>query len=174
MIKERKTKQKILQVLFGVVLIIFIVLIEFVAIHPSGIYSYTKQGYKEFKIGFSKDRLLKKINHHKSIRTIRACDPDRHFELKSRKPFELKKDLALSDSWICHDRTGKNFLFLFKEGILKRILLQRLRFGGKEDSILFSRCNSEILKEIDTYLATREKLKVFYDTGSNEKLDTDN
>jgi len=160
---KRKTKQRILQISFGICLIIFALLIELVAIHPSGIYSYAQKGYKEFQIGFSKENVLKKINKRKTIRTIRVCEPDKTFELKSRKLFELEEDLALSDYWICHDRTGKDFLFLFKDGILERILLKRLRLGKKETSILFSQCNLEIFKEIDNYLTTREKLKVFFD-----------
>ena len=107
--------------------------------------------------------MLKKINKRKTIRTIKVCDPDRVFELKSRKLFEMEDDLLSSDFWICPGRTGKDFLFLFKDGILERILLQRLRFGEKEESILFSQCNLEIFKNIDNYLTTREKLDVFYE-----------
>jgi len=162
--KKSKTKQRMLQVSFGICLIIFAVLIEFVAIHPSGIYSYARKGYKEFQIGFSKKNVLKKINKRKAIRAIRVCEPDNIFELKSRKLFELEEDLVLSDYWVCHDRTGKDFLFLFKNDALDRILLQRLRLGKKETSILFSQCNPEIFKNIDNYLATLEKLDVFFDT----------
>ncbi len=161
-----KAKQRILQVSFGIGLILFVVLIELLAVHPSGIYSYTQQGYKEFRIGLSKEKVLKKINRRKTIRTIRVCDPDRVFELKSRKLFEMEENLASSDYWLCPDRTGKNFLFLFKDEILVRVLLQRLRFGKKEGSILFVQCNPEILNNMDNYLATREKLNVFYDTNS--------
>jgi len=81
----------------------------------------------------------------------------------------MGQDLVVSDFWICHDRTGKDFLFLFKDGALEKILLQRLRFGKKGGSILFSQCNPEILKDIDNYLSTRETLKVFHDTDSGEK-----
>ena len=172
-----KQKQRILQISFGLCLIILVLLIEYIAVHPHGIYSYAQQGYKEFKIGFSKKDVLKKINKRKAIRTIRVCEPDNLFELKSRKLFDLNADLALSDYWICHDRTGKDFLFIFKDDILERILLQRLRFGKKQTSILFSQCNLEIFKNIDNYLTTREKMDVFYDAGfpksvkrSDEKL----
>ena len=161
--KEKKSKQRLLQLSFGIGLIIFALLIELLAVHPSGIYSYAQQGYKEFQIGFSKKQVLKKINKRKTIRTIKVCDPDRVFELKSRKLFEMEDDLLSSDFWICPGRTGKDFLFLFKDGILERILLQRLRFGEKEESILFSQCNLEIFKNIDNYLTTREKLEVFYE-----------
>jgi len=159
-----KTKQRILQASFGIGLILFAVLIEFLAVHPSGIYSYTQQGYKEFKIGLSKEKVLKKINKQKTIRTIRVCDPDRVFELKSRKPFEMEEEMTLSNYWLCFGRTGKNFLFLFKDELLERVLLQRLRFGKKEGSILFVQCNPEFLNDMDHYLTTREKLDVFYDT----------
>ncbi len=51
-----------------------------------------------------------------------------------------------------------------KEGKTKqRLLLQRLRFGKKDGSIFFSQCNLEIFKDIDNYLAGREKLSVFYE-----------
>ena len=167
--KERKAKQRRLQIFLGVGLIFFAFLIEMVAVHPSGIYSYTRKGYKEFKIGLSKEAVLKKINRRKTIRTIRVCESDKVFELRSRKLFEMGQDLVVSDFWICHDRTGKDFLFLFKDGALEKILLQRLRFGKKGGSILFSQCNPEILKDIDNYLSTRETLKVFHDTDSGEK-----
>ena len=164
MLTSVKTKQRILQISFGAGLIVFAFLIELIAVHPSGIYSYTKKGYKEFKIGFSKEKVLKNINKQKTIRKIKVCDPDRIFELKSRNPFKMKEDLASSDFWFCHDRTGKDFLFVFKDEILERILLQRLRLGKKEGSNLFFQCDPEILKDIDTYLAGQEKLDVFYDT----------
>ncbi len=92
------------------------------------------------------------------------CEPDAVFELKSRKLFEMDENLKTSNYWICNDRTGKDFLFLFKDEALEKVLLQRLRFQKKHGSILFSRCNSEVLKDIDGYLANRETLKIFYDT----------
>lgn len=167
--KKKNVKQRMLQVGFGLGLIFFAFLIELMAVHPSGIYSYVQQkGYKEFQIGLSKEQVLKKINKRKTIRTIKVCEPDRLFELKSRKMFEMEDDLVSSDFWLCHDRTGKDFLFLFKDGTLDMILLQRLRYGKKEGSILFSQCNLEIFKDIDNYLTRQEKLKVFYDTDSSK------
>jgi len=167
--KEKKSKQRVLQISFGLGLLFFAFLIELVAVHPSGIYSYSRQGYKEFKIGLSKDKVLQKINKRKTIRTIQTCTPDALFQLKSRKRFEMEANLAKSDVWISHDRTGKDFLFLFKEGCLDRILLQRLRFGKKQGSVLFILCHPERLKNIDAYLAFHEKLAVFYDTDSAVK-----
>jgi len=161
--EKTKTKQRILQISFGAGLILFAFLIELMAVHPSGIYSYTQKGYKEFKIGLSKERVLKNINKQKTIRKIKVCNPDQVFELKSRHLFKMEEDLVSSDFWLCHDRTGKDFLFVFKDEILERVLLQRLRFGKKKGSSLFFQCDPEILKDIDTYLADREKLKVFYD-----------
>lgn len=162
--KQSKSKQRALQASFGIGLIIFALLIELVAIHPSGIYSYTREGYKEFKIGFSKEAVLKRINKHKSIRAIRTCDPDRVIELTSRRLFKMGEDLLSSDVWTCEDRTGKNFLFVFKAGVLERVVLQRLRLGTKEGSILFSTCSQDFLSDMDDYLAKRERLTVFYDT----------
>jgi len=167
--KQRNVKQTLLQLSFGIGLIFFAVLIELLAVHPSGIYSYTQKGYNEFKIGVSKEQVLKKINRQKAIRTIKTCDPDNVFELQSRKLFKMEEDLLSSDFWICPGRTGKDFLFLFKDGFLDRILLQRLRFGKKEKSTLFSQCSPERLKEIDKYLNAQEKLSVFYDIDSRIK-----
>jgi hypothetical protein len=65
--------------------------------------------------------------------------------------------------------TGKDFLFIFKNQILEQILIQRLRFGKNQGSVLFSNCNSERFKDIDSYLTRQEKLKVFYDTKSGVK-----
>jgi hypothetical protein len=164
--KKEKTKQIILQVSFGICLILFAVLIEFVAIHPPGIYYYSKDRYKEFFMGDSKEQVLKKINKRKTIRIIKACGPDAVFELKSRKLFEMDEYLKASNYWICNDRTGKDFLFLFREGSLEKVLLQRLRFQKKNGSILFSQCSSEVLKDVDAYLTDMETLKIFYDTDS--------
>lgn len=161
--KQSKSKQRLLQASFGIGLIIFAVLIELVAIHPSGIYSYTQKGYKEFNIGFSKAAVLKKINKRKTIRAIRTCDPDNVFKLTSRRLFKMEEDLLSSDVWICKDRTGKNFLFVFKEDALDRVLLQRLRLGKKEGSILFTMCSQDALSDVDDYLAKRETLTVFYE-----------
>lgn len=163
MTPQTRTKQRVLQISFGLGLIFIAFLIELLAIHPSGIYSYTQKGYKAFQIGLSKEGVLEQINHQKTIRTIQTCDPEGLWELKSRKGFEMKPDLASSDAWICHDRKSRDFLFFFNQGALDRILVQRLRFGKKPGSILFSGCRPEILKDIDNYLATREKLALFYD-----------
>jgi hypothetical protein len=167
--KKQKSKQRMLQASFGIGLILFAALIELVAIHPSGIYYYSKDGYKEFLMGDTKEQVLKKVNKRKTIRIIKSCDPDAVFELKSRKLFEMDENLKASNYWICNDRTGKDFLFLFKDGNLEKVLLQRLRFQKKKGSILFSRCNPEVLKDVDGYLANREILKVFYDTDSGMK-----
>ena len=77
--------------------------------------------------------------------------------------------LKVSDYWICNDRTGKDFLFLFRAGSLEKVLLQRLRFPKKKGSILFSRCNHEVIKDVDTYLINKEILKIFYETDSGMK-----
>ena len=120
----------------GVGLIFFAFLIEMVAVHPSGIYSYTRQGYKEFKIGLLKEEVLKKVNKRKTIRTIRVCESDKVFELKSRKVFEMEKALVLSDFWICHDRTGKDFLFFFKDETLEKYCFKDCG-SGKRTGLFF-------------------------------------
>ena len=164
--KDRKITQRILQVSLGMGLVFFAFLIEWLAIHPSGIYSYSQKGYQQFDMGLSKPAVLEKINHQKTIRTLQVCDPDRVFSLKSRKGFEMEDSLASADYWICHDRTGKDFLFVFENQVLVRILIQRLRYGKNKGSVLFRQCQSKILNDLDAYLLTRETLKVFYDTPS--------
>lgn len=170
--KERKQlNQRVLQLLFGLGLIVFVIFIEFIAIHPPGIYSYTQRGYKAFAIGLSKANLLQKINKKKTIRTIQVCNPDGLFELTSRRHFQLENDMISSDSWICRDKTGKIFMFLFKDGRLERVLLQRLRFFKNQGSVLFDQCRPDLLADMDSYLDTQEKLTVFSDSDSRSEND---
>lgn len=166
--KKTKTNQRMLQVSFGVGLIFLVLLIDLVAVHPSGIYSYSRDGFKNFRIGASRAAVLKEINRQKAIRIIRTCGPDQVFELTSRKGFVLEQGLAAAPVWICHDRTGKDFLFVFKADLLERIFLQRLRYWKKQGSLLFSQCDPGILKNIDAYLTLQEKLPVYSDTETKK------
>ena len=59
---EKKTRQRLLQVGMGIGLLFLAFLLETVAIEPPGIYSYSQQGYKGFKIGLSREGLLREIN----------------------------------------------------------------------------------------------------------------
>lgn len=167
--QRTKTNQRLLQISFGVGLIFFALVIERLAVHPPGIYSYCLQGFKDFRIRDSKAEVLKKINRRKTIRAIRACEPENFFELTSRKPFVLSPELFSSNIWICRERNGKDFLFVFRQDALERVLVQRPGPQKKQGSILFTQCNPHILKDIDTYLAVRETMAVFYDTRQKER-----
>ncbi len=158
---QKKNKQTGLRILFAVVMIALIFLVEMVAIHPTGIYSY-KGGYKQFEAGISKEKVLRHINYKTTIRTIRACEPAFVLQKTSRKKLELSPELASSDHWICYDRKGVDYLFRFREDKLESVILQRIRFGKKDFSKLFTQCDPMILKNIDLYLENQDKFKVFY------------
>ncbi|MCP4024488.1 MAG: hypothetical protein GY729_21795 [Desulfobacteraceae bacterium] len=164
--KEKKIKKQWgLRVFFGVVMILIIILVEMIAIHPSGIYSYQK-GYKNFKAGIPKERVLRHIDHMSTIRTIRVCDPVFVVQKTSRRKLEMSDELAASDHWICYDKKGLDYLIRFKNDKLEKVFIQRVRFKKKDFSPLFTQCNPKILKDIDFYLQTQDRFKVFYDNGS--------
>ncbi len=165
---QMKKEQWKLRLSLAALLIIMAVLIETIGMHPTGIYSYTNEGYKDFKIGLSKQGVLRLINLQKTMRTIKTCGPDAVLKKTSRKKLKMDGNLAGSNIWISHDRTGKQFLFFFKDGNTRRILLQRLRFGKKDGSPLFSDCIADQIKDIDHYLETKEKLRVFLRDGKSK------
>lgn len=159
--KKDKKKQRLLQISFAGVLLILAVGIEFVGMHPSGIYTYEKEGYKDFRIGLSKQDVLRQVNLTKTIRSVKTCDPESLTRKESRRKLLLSDLMVEADIWICHDRTGKTYLFMFNDDGLERILLQRLRFSNKQGSVLFSQCRADLLKDLDHYLATKETLRVY-------------
>lgn len=159
--KIDKKKQRMWQILLAVVLVIMAVLIEFVGMHPKGIYLYRQKGYKDFQIGLSKARVLRQINLEKTIRYVRTCDPESKSVKSSRRKLIMTDGLEHSDAWICHDRTGKELLFIFESDRLEKIVLQRLRFGKKQGSKLFSGCRSDLLANLDHYLEAEETLPVY-------------
>ncbi|MCF6247728.1 MAG: hypothetical protein L3J69_10235 [Desulfobacula sp.] len=163
--KEKKTKQWVLRLSFATCLIVLAVLIETIGMHPTGIYSYTNEGYKDFQIGLSKKGVLRQINLQKTMRAIQTCRPVAVLKKTSRKKLKMNDNLDSSDIWVSYDRTGKQFLFFFKGANLKRILIQRLRFGKKKGSALFLDCTAARIKDIDHYLKTQEKLNVFLGDG---------
>ena len=122
---QMKKEQWKLRLSLAALLIIMAVLIETIGMHPTGIYSYTNEGYKDFRIGLSKQGVLRLINLQKTMRTIKTCGPDAVLKKTSRKKLKMDGNLAVSNIWISHDRTGKQFLFFFKDGNTRRILLQR-------------------------------------------------
>lgn len=159
--KKGKTKQRFLQIFIAVVLVMIAVLVEMIGIHPEGIYYYQTKGYRQFQIGREKKAVLWQINLEKAIREIRACDPDIRVIKKDRKRIELSRDLQASDIWMCYDRTGKQFLFVFKDGKLNRLLIQRLRSGNKNGLPIFKDCRPEDVRSLDAYLATQTQLQVY-------------
>jgi hypothetical protein len=165
-----KTKQRLLQVGMGIGLICLAFLVEMVAIEPQGIYSYSHYGYKGFKIGISRERVLRKINKIKSIRTILTCEPNTELKLSSRRLFEMKAALVDSHIWICQDKKKNVFLFQFRNDRLDRILRLKGRFGKVVFSPLFDQCRTDIHQDIDGYLENQTTHKVFYKDGrSNMK-----
>lgn len=165
--KKEKGRQTILRVAFGISILAFALLIEMVAIHPSGLYSYTqKDGYGEFDMGISKAQVLKRINKRKTLREIKTCNPEKFLLRTTRRGIELAENLLASDFWFAYDRTGGIFLFVFKDNHLAHVLIQRLRFGKMQGSILFSSCDEDKLYNLDQYLEKNESLSVFYDTDA--------
>ncbi len=163
--KKEKKEQWKLRLSLAVLLIIMVVLIETIGMHPTGIYTYSNEGYKNFQIGLSKQGVLRQINLKKTMRTLKTCGPDSVLKKNSRKKLKIDDNLLASNIWISEDRTGKQFLFVFKDGNTQRILLQRLRYGKKNGSPLFSSCIAARIDDIDHYLKTQEKLKVFIGDG---------
>jgi len=166
--KEKKKTQWVLRLSFAVALIVIAVLIETIGMHPTGIYSYSTQGYKDFQIGLSKQGVLRQINLQKTMRKVNTCNPDAVIEKTSRKKLQMDDNLTASDTWMSYDRTGKQVLFFFKNGNTHRILIQRLRFGKTDGSPLFSGCTAAQVEDLDNYLKTEEKLSVFFNEGKRK------
>ncbi len=158
----KPSKQTALRILFGLGVIALVFLVEVFGLHPTGIYSYSSTGYKDFEIGMSRDEVLDSINLNRSIRTIRACFPEEVFHLTDRQFFELSLSLLESDYWICYDRRGSDYLFVFNGGVLERILIQRLRLFNDGPLPLFEHCENSRLSDIDSYLSEQDRLKVFF------------
>jgi hypothetical protein len=68
-------------------MLLIVILVEVLAVSPAGIYSYTIEGYRTFKIDASKKRILDEINRVAAIRTLITCNPDSWTDLKSRRQF---------------------------------------------------------------------------------------
>lgn len=161
MTQKQKNKQRILRVAIAVILVAVALLVEFVGMHPAGIYTYRYRGYKDFQIGLSKQAVLQQINRVKTIRTVKTCDPAWTYTRNSRKKLTMNAHLSGADIWICHDRTGKDFLFVFDGDEVRKLLIQRLRFGKKQGSALFSDCRVISANDLSTYLETVETLPVY-------------
>lgn len=158
----RKQRQRTLQIGFGLGLLLIVVLVEVVAVSPTGIYSYTTQGYRAFKINAPKQRILAEINRVPVIRTLISCDPDSRTELLSQRHFSYSAEIAAADAWIARNRKNHVLLFLFQDGKLVRILLLKTRFGREISSPLFDGCRPDLLRDIDRFLALQTDHPVFY------------
>lgn len=163
-----KTRQRLLQVIMGIGLLSLAFLIEMVIIEPSGIYSYSIQGYKGFKIGLSREGLLREINRVKAIRQISVCDPleaSTELKLTSRRSFEMTQGLASSDVWICRGKKNVGFLFQFEKNHLVRVLRLKCRSFEPGDFPLFEQCQPEIYTDIPGYLNRQTRHTVFHKEG---------
>lgn len=157
----RKQRQRALQISLGLGMVILVVLVELVAVESAGIYSFTSGGYKTFKIGAPKKRVLAEINRFKAIRAVSTCDPDSETVLKTTRHFTLTDALDTSDTWICRFRKGRVLLLLFRDNQLHRILLLKSRFNRDISSPLFDRCNPKALADIDGFLERQTDHAVF-------------
>ncbi|MCP4722823.1 MAG: hypothetical protein GY860_25495 [Desulfobacteraceae bacterium] len=146
----------------GIGLIFLAFLLEMVAIEPSGIYSYSRQGYKGFKIGLSREDLLKEINKTTSIRRIITCDPAADQKLTSRRFFEMTNGLTRSDVWICQGKKKVGFLFQFQGDRLARVLRLKISSIKEGTSPLFDQCQPGIYQDMDAYLNRQAIHGVFY------------
>lgn len=161
---KTKTRQRLLQVFMGIGLLFLAFLIEMVIIEPTGIYSYSLQGYKGFKIGLSREGLLREINRVKAIRQILPCDPleaSKELKLTSRRSFDMTPVLARSDVWICRGKKNVGFLFQFEKDLLVLVLRLKCRSFNKGDFPLFEQCQPEIYTDIPGFLNRQTRHAVF-------------
>ena len=158
----RKQRQRTLQIGFGLGMLVMVVLVEVVAVLPAGIYSYTTQGYRAFKINAPKQRILAEINRVPGIRTLISCDPDSRTDLLSQRHFSYSGEIAAADAWIARYRKNHVLLFLFQDDKLARILLLKTRFGRQISSPLLDACRPDLLRDIDRFLAIQTDHPVFY------------
>jgi len=162
---KTKTRQRLLQIFMGIGLLFLAFLIEMVIIEPTGIYSYSLQGYKGFKIGLSREGLLREINQVKVIRQIIPCDPSdasKELKLTSRRFFEMTQGLARSDVWICRGKKNVGFLFQFEKDLLVRVLRLKSRSFEPGDFPLFEQCQPEIYQDIPGFLNRQTRHIVFH------------
>lgn len=157
---EQKTRQRLYQFGFAILVICLILVLERGVQEPSGVYSYTSQGYKGFEIGMTRAAVLKEVNRVKSIRSIMTCGPERVFPLTSRRNFDLAPALAQSWIWICQDKKNRAFVFRFKGNRLEQVL----RVNRGKEPPLFDQCppGQGLYTDLDRYLRTQTRFRVFY------------
>lgn len=158
----RKKRQRVLQIGLGVTMLVIVILVEMLAIAPTGIYSYTTGRYKAFAIGAPKQRILAEINRVPAIRTLITCDPHTRSALVTRRHFAYTSALETSDAWIARYRKKNVLLFLFQNQKLDRILLLKTRMGEQISSPLFDHCDPALLQNVDRFLEEQAVHQVFY------------
>ncbi len=143
-------------------MLVIVVLVEILAVSPAGIYSYTKEGFRNFKIHAPKQRILAEINREPAIRTLISCNPDSETTLVTTRHFTLTPQLSAAEVWIARYRNHNAALFLFQDQALSRILLLKTRFNRPIASALFDVCRSDLFNNVDLFLKTQATLPVFY------------
>lgn len=157
-----KQRQRTLQISLGLSMILVVILVEVLAVSPAGIYSYTIEGYRTFKVNAPKKWVLDEINRVAAIRTLISCNPDSRTDLKSRRHFSYSHDIEAADVWIARYRNNNVLLFFFQDDKLARVLLLKTRFGRQISSPLFDGCRPDLLKDIDRFLADQTDHLAFY------------
>lgn len=155
-------RQRTLQVGLGLGMLVIVILVEVLAVSPAGIYSYTMEGFGNFKINAPKQRILAEINRVPAIRTLVSCVPDSETTLVTTRHFVLTPELAAADVWIARYRNHNAALFLFQDQSLSRILLLKTRFNRPISSSLFDTCRPDLFGDIDLFLNTQAAHPVFY------------
>ena len=156
-------RQRTLQIGLGFGMLVIVILVEILAVSPAGIYSYTANGYHNFKISAPKVRILAEINRLPAIRTLITCHPYSETILVRQRHFVRTPELDAADVWIARYRNHNVVLFLFREQTLSRILMLKTRFNREMSSPLFDTCRPDLLGDIDAFLETQTALPVFYD-----------
>jgi hypothetical protein len=157
-----KQRQRALQISLGCGMLVIVILVEVLAVSPAGIYSYTTDGYRAFKINAPKPWVLDEINRVPAIRTLISCDPDSTTNLISQRHFSYTHVIAAADIWIARYRNNQVLLFFFHEDRLSRVLLLKSRFGRRIASPLFDDCQPDLLQNVDRFLADQTDHPVFY------------
>jgi hypothetical protein len=155
-------RQRTLQIALGLGMLVIVILVEVLAVSPAGIYSYTADGYRNFKISTPKTRVLMEINRVPAIRTLVSCNPDSEISLVSRRHFVQTPELVAADVWIARYRNHNVVIFLFQEKHLSRILLLKTRYSREISSPLFDACRPDLFDEVDRFLKNQTAHPVFY------------
>jgi len=158
----RKKRQRSLQIGLGFGMLVVVILVEVLAISPAGIYSYTTNGFRAFKITSPKQRILAEINRVPAIRTLVTCSPRSRTTLVTRRHFSYTQALETADVWIARYRNQNVLIFMFQDQVLVRILQLKTRFNRPISSPLFDTCRPDLLQNPDRFLEQQTRHPVFY------------